>query len=345
MAIDLQTFASGDTDYIAKLNSDMSQIEDAINALLQAQGGQAGSYSIGQFLTGLFQAQSGLIGMNSYKPVASSSTEVMITAGAFYKGALQVVVATGDSLMSFAGQTPGTYYIVPDASGAPARVADEDPDAAWSLYWSGSSFGAITRLAPALFNIGEENEARLSTALAVGTPLQFQSLDARLEQGESTAKTAAAAAQETADNALAAVLALGSSVDALAIRRVCITVDGGTSTITNGVKGSIQVDFNGEIIGWSATADVVGDIEIDVSKASSYPPDEPPTIPDPDLDKISASAPILIVGAKSAAENAAGVASWNTEIFQWDVLQFTVVAATAIKRVTVVVRIQETPAS
>lgn len=345
MAIDLQTFASGDTDYIAKLNSDMSQIEDAINALQQAQGGQAGSYSIGQFLTGIFQNQSGLIGMNSYKPSQSSTTELAIEAGAFYKGSLQVVVATGGGLISFAGQTPGTYYIVPDASGAPTRTTTEDDDAAWSVYWSGSGFASITRLAPALFNIGEENEARLSTALAVGSPLQFQSLDARLEQGESTAKAAAAAAQETADNALAAVLALGGNVESMAIRRVCLTIDGGPIPITTGIKGSIQVDFNGSIIGWSATADAVGDIEIEISKASSYPPDEPPTIPDPVADKITASAPILIVGAQSAAEDAAGVASWDTEIFQWDVLQFFVAAVSVVKRVTVVVRVQEAPSS
>lgn len=124
------------------------------------------------------------------------------------------------------------------------------------------------------------------------------------------------------------------------VRRVGITIDNGSSAITTGVKGSIQVDFGGTIIGWSIEADQVGDITVEVDKAASSAPPSVPSIPNTTTDKISASAPIALSGARSAASAASGVSTWTTSVAQWDSIQFNVASASTLKRVTLYLRIQ-----
>jgi len=333
MGIELQQFATGDTDYIAKLNSNMQTLEDIINAIQTTQGGASGAVTVGSFFTALFQEQTSLIGMSSYVPTVSGvdATVLIVAAGTAYKGSTQTIVTGIETPIPFAGQAAATYYIAIDGVGAPLRATDP-LDAVYSVAWSGSAFGAIIRLAKVLYTVVEEDDARKSTTLN----LAFASLDLRLEAAETTAKDAAQEAQEAADAAL--VLA---GTAATPIRRVCLTIDGGSSVITTGPKGTIQVDFDGTIEGWSVTADQLGELVVEVSKKASSAPPEIPEIPNPTTDKISASAPIGFTGAQSAAASDAEVASWTTAVAEWDVFQFTVTAATSVKKVTIVVRIRE----
>lgn len=130
------------------------------------------------------------------------------------------------------------------------------------------------------------------------------------------------------------------------VRVVGLTIDGGGSVPSTGIKGAIQVDFAGTIIGWSIIADQPGTISVEVDVARDSPPASPPApppIPNTTTDKISASAPIELddpSGVQSASGGSSEVASWNTDIQQWDVIQFNVAAVTTLTRATMYLRIQ-----
>jgi len=315
MAIDLPSYATGDIDYIAKLNSSMAMIESAINSLQTAIGGSASSYTIPIFIDALFHGQTSLIGLDSYVPVPTG-TNLNVSAGAAYKATIGAVVGGSSVVIPFAGQTPSTYYIVVDVTGTPVR-SDSDIDAIYSVEWSGSAFGDIIRRAKVLYNVIEEDDGRKSLVLGV----EYDSLDARLEAAETKV----------------------GEVEALKMRRVCLFMDGGSGAIALGVKATIQCDFAGTIVGWSVTSvsgDPVGDLTVEVSKRASAAPPSSPVIPDPVTDKISASAPIFVTGAASASGDPAAVSTWTTAVALWDVLQFKVTAAT-LKRATIVVWVQE----
>lgn len=329
MSITLQQFASGETGYIAKMNANSSTIEAAINALIDAVGSAGGSssstFTIGAFLQGLFGGASGLIGEGSYKPTVASADTLSVAAGTCYKAVAELSVRSiTPVVISFAGLPAATYYIVPDSIGTPGR-STSSTDAVYSVVWTGTAFGAITRLVKVLYTAEEEDNALTSTVF--GTT--HTSLDGRLEVVEAMAA------------------AVDDVIPSLKIRKVGITIDGGGAVIEAGVKGAIQVDFAGGIVGWSIIADQPGQIEIDVAVARESPtavPPAAPPIPDPVTDKITASAPIALddpSGSQSAAAGAAEVSTWDTAIEQYDVIQFNVVSASTITRVTLYISIEE----
>ncbi len=123
------------------------------------------------------------------------------------------------------------------------------------------------------------------------------------------------------------------------IHRVGITIDGGDSPIATGVKGSIQVDFAGTIIGWSIEADQSGSISIEVDKKAGT--QTAPAVPNTTTDKISASAPIALSSAQAVGVGVSGVSTWTTSVARWDSIQFNVASASTVKRVTLWIRIQE----
>jgi len=469
MSIDLQTFASGDLDYIAKLNANEATVEAAINALQNAQAGVGGAMTIGLFMDALFSSTTTLIGGGSYKPTADGTT-LDVAAGSAYKDTTQSVVQSIATDIPFVGQPAATYYIVPDATGTPTR-SDSPTDAVYTVVWTGSAFGAITRVAPALFDGSEQDDARISALLG-----SFASLSERLDAEAAAEAALIEAAQSTADTALALAYELGgdvidgfgdvfgpassvddrvatfdgttgkliqdsgttvaaiiaaasgaggdvdgpaSSVDdriatfdgttgkllqdggatiagvisaavsaagagdvvgpasavddrlatfdgvtgkliqdggstiaaviAAAVaavpkprRKVGCSLDGGGVALTTGVKGQIQVDFAGTIIGWSLIGDQSGSISVDVDLQASSAPPAAPGIPDTTGDKISASAPIAVSGAQSAAGGTSAVSTWTTTIAQWDVIQFNVTAVTTLTKATLYILIQET---
>ena len=119
------------------------------------------------------------------------------------------------------------------------------------------------------------------------------------------------------------------------VRKVGVTVDGST-----GVKGSVQVDFRGTIIGWSIQADVAGSMTVEVSKKAGT--QALPAVPNTTTDKISASAPISLSSAQTKGVDASGVLTWtNTAVAIWDSIQFNVTTVTTITRATLYLRIQE----
>jgi hypothetical protein len=340
MAITLRTFASGDTDYIAKLNANVSAIKAAIDAL-QGQAGAAGGVNeitVGTFWNALFNNADTLIGPDSYWPTQGSST-VNVAPGAMYLATtFTPVQKTTLTTLNFSGQTPGTYYITISSTGLPTFSSVFGSGAAYSVEYAGGSFeGLPIRIAQVLFDAAESTAARESLTLGeVESPESgekiFRTLDDRLESAEELA----AEAKVNADEALRLVYEAGIALEG-AIRKVGCTVDG-----TVGVKGAIQIDFEGDIIGWSIISDVAGSIEVEVSVAASVDPPFVPTIPDPVADKISASAPVALVSAQSAARDEAGVETWDVHVTKWSVLQFKVASVGVINRATLYLRIRET---
>jgi hypothetical protein len=369
MAITLQDFVSGDTDYISKMNANDATIAAAINSLQSAivgmSGGAGSSATVAAFLDALFGSVTTLIGAYSYKPTGSGS-DLTVAPGACYRASsLTVVQSIAPVVLSFTGLTAGTYYIAVDAIGSPIRLGVVDANQLYTVVWSGSAFSTITRVVKALYNATEEDDGRKSTEVGVDYP----TLDIRLEGIEETAGVAAtaagiatadaAAASAAAATALAnAATAQGRADDAYDLaaaaggapaaiyRKVGVSLDGGGAVISAGEKGIIQVDFNGTIVGWSIVGDFAGSISVEVSLKRSSPPTAPPSAPliPIDADKISASAPIVLSTAQSAAVGTSGVSTWATAIQQWDVLRFKVTAtATLITRATLYLRILETP--
>lgn len=337
MAIDMRSFASGDTDYIAKLNQNFDAIQAAIDLLqLQASSSNTPAATVGLFFDALFNSTDVLIGTESYVPEQSGSNLTVSPGGMYLTASQSIVASLLNTIINFSGQTSNTYYVVVDSAGLPARSSTAVAGTAWSVVWNGSAFvGDPVRVAPCFYDANEATASRISTALGdPGDPLasppidaeaeDFETLDERLEAGE-------AIAVEALENANSA-LALASVVK---VRKVGVTVT------EVGVAGAIQVDFYGTIVGWSCIADDVGDLEVEVSIASSSAPPADPTIPDVVTDKISASASIELSTAQSASSAAAGVSSWDTSVDEWDVIQFNVVTLTTLTRATLYLRIEE----
>ena len=337
MAVDLQSFASGDTDYIAKLNQNFDALKAATD-LLQLQASSAGTpaASVGLFFESLFNGEDCLIGAESYVPEVVGST-LVVSAGGIYLAATQLIVMSLlPTDINFVGQTANDYYVTIDAGGTPLRTSSQEAGSAWLVTWNGSAFvGDPVRVANCFYDANEATASRISTALGdAGDPLasppidaevlDFATLDDRLEAGEALA-----------------VEALASANSALALAGVTKVRKVGVTVTETGVAGAIQVDFYGTIVGWSCIADDVGDLEVEISIASSFAPPADPTIPDVVTDKISASAPIELSSAQSASSAEAGVSTWNTSVDEWDVIQFNVVTLDTLTRATLYLRIEE----
>lgn len=184
MTISLQRFAIGDTNYIGKHNSNADAIEvaiDSIDTLLSSSTG-VGALSITTAYEALFGPTVAVIGASSYA-CSGSGTTLTVQAGYCWRPTLlQVLRKAGSTSLSFAGLAAATYYVVIDSSGAPVRTIDST-EAIYSVVWTGSAFGAITRLANIAWGETEWLAAQVSTALGA----DYDTLDARLEAGEAKA--------------------------------------------------------------------------------------------------------------------------------------------------------------
>jgi hypothetical protein len=113
-----------------------------------------------------------------------------------------------------------------------------------------------------------------------------------------------------------------------------VTIDGGGSVISTGVKGDIQVDFACTIISATLLADQSGSIVVNIWKDTyaNFAPDV--------TDKITSSTPPTISSATKSTDST--LSSWTTSIAAGDVLRFNVDSATTIQRVTLALKIHRT---
>lgn len=126
----------------------------------------------------------------------------------------------------------------------------------------------------------------------------------------------------------------------LPIRKVVLSFP---SPATGAVKAFVQVDFSGTIVGWAAFGDgSSGSLSVDVWKKAGTPP---PTATAPSIptvtDKISASAPVAIASALSAASGTSGVSTWTTAVAAGDSITFSVASVTTFTSITVELYIQQ----
>lgn len=110
-----------------------------------------------------------------------------------------------------------------------------------------------------------------------------------------------------------------------------ITIDGGGSAVTTGVKGYVEMPYAGTITSWTILADQSGDAVIDLWKDTyaNFPPTS--------ADTITASArPTLSSAVKGQSSTLTG---WTTAVAAGDIIAFNVVSASASTRITLALKI------
>jgi hypothetical protein len=104
-----------------------------------------------------------------------------------------------------------------------------------------------------------------------------------------------------------------------------ITIDGGGSAITTGVKGYVEIPYSGTITGWTILADQSGSCVIDVWKDTyaNYPPTLADTISGTEKPTLS-----------SAIKNQdLTLTTWTTSVTAGDIIAFNVDSASTVTRV------------
>lgn len=124
--------------------------------------------------------------------------------------------------------------------------------------------------------------------------------------------------------------AIRDKIETLTACSFGITIDGGGSAITTGIKGSVTIPFGMTITGWYLTADQVGSIVIDVWKdtQANYPPVVGDTIAGsekPTLTAVDHNSDLALT-------------TWTTAVAAGDAIKFNVDSATTITRCTLVIK-------
>jgi hypothetical protein len=109
---------------------------------------------------------------------------------------------------------------------------------------------------------------------------------------------------------------------------IYITIDGGGSAITTGVKGDLYVPFSITLTSVTLLADQSGSIVIDIWNdiLANYPPT--------DADSITASDPPTLSGATNSQDTSLG--TWTTNINGGTTLRFNVDSITTVTRVQLI---------
>lgn len=179
MAVTVETIANADTSYGSKINGNFAVLAAAVTALQNQMGGAAGlALNLSNVYTALFGSAAAVIGAGSYLCAIVGQT-VTVAAGYAFLPTLGAVVHTGGGTVDLTGLADGTYYVKPDASGAPIYSATPT-DALYSVVKTGTSLGTLTRVAA--ISWGQTDWAAAQSSAALGA---FTSLDGRFEAIES----------------------------------------------------------------------------------------------------------------------------------------------------------------
>lgn len=156
MGITVQSFNEGDTDYVAKLNTDFQIVVNAVNALQNAQTGITGGTSGASFGLALFGSSPCLIGSASYACVASGAN-ISVGPGYMWKASAQKVVQLAGSLnLTMSGRTSGAYYVDVDSNGnAVVAASGTAADPIYSFNFDGTSVTGLSRVANVFFNYAD----------------------------------------------------------------------------------------------------------------------------------------------------------------------------------------------
>ncbi|WP_454752148.1 hypothetical protein [Cupriavidus necator] len=176
MSIELTQFVIGDNNYIAKHNNNNAVIKAAVDALQAAtQGGASSAATAVTAFEGMFGTVA-LIGYGSYATSTSGSNLTLQPGYTWRNSFSKVLQMVSAATLSFSGKSAATYYIEVDAGGQP-NVVTTSVEPIYSVAWTGSAFGTITRLAAVFPTALDFHTALNSTAMGA----TYQSLDALLE--------------------------------------------------------------------------------------------------------------------------------------------------------------------
>jgi hypothetical protein len=167
MAITLNRYAVGDTNYVAKLNTNAAVVEAAFNNLERqlavVQGGKAPG------LDDIWK-NSGLIGTSSYIVTLISDTDLSFTSGSVWHLNPQIRARqTTNQTITFVGKATGTYFVNVDIAGIVTISTAAAPIAIYSVLWSNPNLTNITRLVPYLLDGTDYSAMLSSTTLGVFT--------------------------------------------------------------------------------------------------------------------------------------------------------------------------------
>lgn len=115
------------------------------------------------------------------------------------------------------------------------------------------------------------------------------------------------------------------------LRSISLTLDGGGSVITTGVKADVRIPYSGTITGWELVANTSGSIVIDVWKDTyaNFPPTVADTIAGTEKPTLS-----------SATKNQdLTLSTWTTTVTAGDYLRFNVDSASTVTRVHLSIQI------
>ena len=104
-----------------------------------------------------------------------------------------------------------------------------------------------------------------------------------------------------------------------------LTIDGGGSAITTGIKGYVEIPYSGTITGWTILADQTGSCVIDVWK-DTYA-NYPPTL----ADTIAGTEKPTLSSANKNQDNT--LTTWTTSVTAGDIIAFNVDSASTVTRV------------
>jgi hypothetical protein len=171
MSLTLSTYAVGDTNYVGKMNADNIAIAAAVNALSGGSGA-----SIGNLLAAMFGGVTALIGAGSYVPTGSGTTLTVAAGYAYLPASSNVVSSLTPTTIDFTGFGAATYYINVDATGNVTASATQGAGTLFSVVWTGSAFGAITRVAPLVAGGSEMNLSLWIAGLPAASEVLFEYL-------------------------------------------------------------------------------------------------------------------------------------------------------------------------
>jgi len=123
----------------------------------------------------------------------------------------------------------------------------------------------------------------------------------------------------------------GNLTSANLIKTVGITVDNGTSAITTGTKGYIEVPYSGSITEWKIISDASGSVVFDVWKANASIPTN--------ANSITASAKPTLTSAQRATSTT--LTGWTTSVSANDVFGFEVESASTVTKATLILVIKQ----
>lgn len=215
-----------DTSYLARHNNNITALRAWAGGIESQLGGSFGAaVSVGAAFSALFGTTASVIGSTSYACSGVSTTLTVQPGWAWNPTAGMVFRLTTSTTLSFVGVAAGTYYITPNTTtGAPQRVTGA-ANALYSVVWTGSAFGTITRLANIVWAAADWVLARTSTAYGA----TYDTLDARLEATE--VQVGSAGLARTAQTTRAVVSLAGVNVTLIAAQYEATLIDL-TGTVT-----------------------------------------------------------------------------------------------------------------